>query len=702
MLNPNIFKKLNYLFFIFVGIFVFSCNQQGNNSTYTGLNTPIDSIQIWIKEASSKKISSSDKSILTNKAYNRIKKITSDSLKSAYLTKLSFLNFRSVDSLTFRQINKDAMFASLKIKDSLHSANLHWDLASFYRNKTKHRDSAFYHYSKAEKIFTELGDNSSSGSVLLQMAWIQNLTGDYTGSNITVTQAIKQIKPLKDYSALSRTYSLMGDNAKLLSEYEESLEYYNKALQFLKKDKADQISENSFKNNLGLVYQKKGDHKKAIIYFSEVLNQDSLRQKRSRLFGRTMNNLAYSYLKTNNLKQLPELFIKAIDLQDSISDLAGMSASSYRLAEYYIQIKDTAKAKNQLHIAKDFATQFSNNETLLEVLKSFSRVDPKNAISYTNEYFQLSDSLQLEERRIRNKFALIQFETDEFIAENQLLERQKQLWTGIAAALLLLGLSSFIIINQRIKNQKLRFQEEQQIKNQEVFNLMLAQSENVEEGKKLEQKRVSEELHDGVLGKMLGARMILLGLNKKMDPESVAERAKAIGIIQEIEGEVRSISHELSHAAYQKIHNFILSIKDLIETVKGSSKINFEFNYSEELDWDALSGDIKINLYRIIQESIQNAVKHAACENIELNFNADESVLAITIEDDGKGFKIKKGRKGIGMRNITSRMEKLNGTWDIASELDKGTKVKLLIPLISHTNNKTPPILPQKNNLQEI
>ena len=57
---------------------------------------------------------------------------------------------------------------------------------------------------------------------------------------------------------------------------------------------------------------------------------------------------------------------------------------------------------------------------------------------------------------------------------------------------------------------------------------MLAQSEKVEEGKKMEQKRVSEELHDGVLGKMLGARMMLLGLNKKTDPEAIEGRAKAI------------------------------------------------------------------------------------------------------------------------------------------------------------------------------
>jgi len=343
-----------------------------------------------------------------------------------------------------------------------------------------------------------------------------------------------------------------------------------------------------------------------------------------------------------------------------------------------------------LQLAKKLSIDLGGNKDLLSVLKMLPMADPKNAMEYFQEYVTLNDSLLLEERRIRDKFARIQFETDEFIAENEILTRENQLWTGIAAALLLLGLASYIIINQRVKNRTLRFRQQQQAKNQEVFNLMLAQSEKVEEGKKMEQKRVSEELHDGVLGKMLGARMMLIGLNKKMNPEAVAERAKAISILQGVEGEIRSISHELSHAAYQKIHNFILSVKELIETTQIASKINIDLKYSDELDWDALGGEIKINLYRIVQESLQNSVKHAACENIHLSFFANETELIVNIIDDGKGFVQKRGKKGIGMRNMSSRIEKINGTWDINSKVGKGTTVSFVIPIVLNTNENTP------------
>ncbi|HMB62621.1 MAG TPA: sensor histidine kinase, partial [Eudoraea sp.] len=263
---------------------------------------------------------------------------------------------------------------------------------------------------------------------------------------------------------------------------------------------------------------------------------------------------------------------------------------------------------------------------------------------------------------------------------NQLLARQRQLWIGIAAGLLLLAVSLFIIIDQRVKNQKLRFQQQQQEANQEIFNMMLTQKQKIEESKKTEQKRISEELHDGVLGEMNGARMVLLGLNKKSDEQAVAMRSQAIAKLQEVQEEIRTISHELNDAAYQKFHNFIVSIEDLLKSVEGSAPLKISFTFSKEADWDNLNADIKINLYRIVQESLMNCVKHAQAQKVVLDFKALEEALQITITDDGKGFDTRKGKKGIGHKNISSRIKKLNGTWDISSKQGEGTKVSILIP----------------------
>jgi signal transduction histidine kinase len=698
MTKPSTAKGFAVILLILLGCFLCNCKENHNATPKIKLAQSQDSIRIWLDQAKVSDISLEDKSYLLQKARESVVKVTNDSLKSQYLKELSYNYFRIRDSINFKKVNSKALQITKRVNDSASLGEVLWDLGAFF-NRHKVYDSAYFNYNKAQKIFKQIENKPLTGQLLLSMARAQSAIGDYIGSEITAIKAIEILKPLQEHKRLYNCYNLLADNAKLLNEPEQAITYYNESLTYLKKGQLGELTEQGWKNNIALVYQKQGLHEKAITYFSEVLSFDSIRHKNPRLYGRVLNNIGYSYLKKDQFKQLPNLFIKAQKLLDSINDTGGKSSSILKLAEYYLKKKDSSKALLHLERARKLVVQNGDKKNLLNTLKIFLQVDPQNTAIYTQQYLHLSDSLQLEERRIRNKFTRIQFETDEFIAENQLLERQNLLWIGITAAILLLGLSTFIIVNQRIKNQKLLFQEEQQSTNQEIFNLMLVQSENVEEGKKMEQKRVSEELHDGVLGRMLGARMILLGLNKRMDPESVAERAKAIAIIQDVEGEVRSISHELSHAAYQKIHNFILSIKDLLDTIQGSSKINFDFNYSDELDWDALSGNIKINLYRIIQESIQNSVKHAGCKNIYMNFYADEAILTIHIEDDGKGFVQKKEKKGIGMRNIASRMIKVNGTWDIKSAVGKGTKVTLKLPLISNDNENAPSILQMKHSI---
>ena len=209
----------------------------------------------------------------------------------------------------------------------------------------------------------------------------------------------------------------------------------------------------------------------------------------------------------------------------------------------------------------------------------------------------------------------------------------------------------------------------------------MEQQGKVEEGKKIEQERISQELHDGVLNRMLGIRLVLIGLNKRSDPESIEQRAELIKELAELSEEIRTVSHELNHAAYQKISNFIESIKTMLETFRtATTNITYNFKYNEEIEWDTMDGDIKINLYRILQESIQNCIKHAEASTIFINFDASEKEIITTIEDNGIGFDTKRIKKGIGVRNISSRLKKLNGDWKLDSKLGIGTTMKIKIP----------------------
>ncbi|TQO36207.1 signal transduction histidine kinase [Arenibacter algicola] len=678
-------KKVNYNFLFYFIIFLQLFNS-GCKDTSIGIkdsqNTPAnDSITYWLSEENS----SSDKDYSRNlsKAYDLALEEKSDSLKSKHFSRISYYYSLIGDSLQFRRSNNIALSLSAKIRDSNALANNHWDLAFFLEDQSV-EDSAYYHYSQAEKIFRSLKDDYSTARVLYSLAKVQSDIKDYTASEVTTIEAIELFKPLDKYYNLFLCYNNLGSVTNALNEYDKALEYYDKALFYLDKSKIDKSNHlrNKAFNNIGMVFQTKGENKKALENFEKVIKADSIYFKDTELYAQALSNFAYSKNKLGDTLGVLAAFEKSLKIKDSINDTRGLALTNYEIAEYYLDRKDTAKALTFAQTAKQISEQTSNNRRLLESLELMAKVDPQNSSKYTQEYIKLNDSLIREERSTRNKFTRIRFETDEFIEQNELLTRQRQLWIGIAIALFVLAAFVLITIDQRRKNQKLRFEQAQQKANQEIFNLLLAQNKKVEEGKQLEKKRISEELHDGILGQMLGIRLILSGLNNKTDSDSVLKRSDLLKKLQGLEEEIRTISHELSRASQEKIHNFIVSIEELVKTIQDSSKMKCHFEYDHKIDWDQLKGDIKINIYRIVQESLQNCIKHAKATKVDLLFESEGDHVRIIVLDNGVGFDQKKGKRGIGLKNINSRLEKLKGTYDIQSKIGQGTKVIVTIPCI--------------------
>ena len=621
-------------------------------------------------------------------AHNLLQEIDKDSLRIKVLSNLSYYSSSSRDPQLFKKINYETIRVARKLNDSTALANAFWDLGYFYA-KNSVKDSAYYSYSEAQKIYELQGNAFLSGRMLYNMAKQQQDIRDYIGSEANVIAAIERLKPLEKYKELYNCYNTLAIISQDLEEYEQAIKYYDEALYYLEKNEtpdASLIKENT--NNRGMVYMGLGDYNKALEKFKEIFVDKDLMKNNTELYAKTLNNLALVKIKLEDTLGVNGYIKKSIAIRDSLRDIRGLASSYFAKAEYNLYQGDTIKAIDSSKKTIELAKESSSNERLLETYAFLARLENENASKYAQKYIALNDSIVREERKARNKFARIRFETDEFIAQNEQLEeetailaRQKQIWTGVALGFFLLGLSVYIIINQRAKNQKLLFTQQQQANNQEIFNLMLTQKQKVDEVKRLEQKRISEELHDGVLGKMLGARMVLTGLNKKEGQDAIEARMEAIKALKTVEEEVRSISHELSHSAYQKINNFINSVEDLLSSAKENSNIITTFNYDEDEDYDALKGEIKINMYRMIQECLQNAIKHSEGKNFFVNFERDGNNLIVEMGDDGKGFDLEKERKGIGMRNISSRVEKLNGKWQIESKPNVGTTIKLEIPL---------------------
>ncbi len=674
-------KKLIVLISLLLLFFSF---KKENQSTHLNDVVPAsDSTQVWIKNGRDANLPLKAREEFLQKAYENAISELNDSLRLSYYSKLSMAYLHLKDSIRFRKVNKSALLLSKEIKDSVILAGLHWDMGDFYQYNFV-KDSAYYEYGQAENIYAALKDKFRSGRVLYDMSIIQKDIKDFTGAEINAIKAIELFQLLENNEQLFLCYNLMGTLSKSLNEYELSRTYFSKAAEYLNKIPKESLKDqqNTLNNNIGNSYKEQGDYSKAIPYFDKVVSTDSLRFKNPKSYALALGNLAYSQFKTGEMKISETNLKKALEINTQVNALDQIAMSHYHLAEFYLVKRDTSLAVANAQEALELAKQSNDNQLILETLKLYPLLDPENAPSYLREYLVLNDSLQEEDRQIRNKFARIRFETDGFIAENQLLARQRQLWIGIAIGFFLLAISVLVILSQRAKNRNLRFQQQQQEANQEIFNLMLSQSQKMEEGKQAEQKRISEELHDGILGEMNGIRMVLLGLNKKADTDAVNMRGEAIEKLQGVQEEIRTISHELNDASYQKFHNFIISIEDLLKNICEAATLEYHFSYDEGLDWDSLSGDIKINLYRIIQESLQNCIKHAFASRVDLQMDLSDNVLIVTLEDNGRGFDDKKGKKGIGHKNITSRVNKLDGDWSLESKSGKGTLLTVKVPYL--------------------
>jgi signal transduction histidine kinase len=183
------------------------------------------------------------------------------------------------------------------------------------------------------------------------------------------------------------------------------------------------------------------------------------------------------------------------------------------------------------------------------------------------------------------------------------------------------------------------------------------------------------------MGKLSSIRLNLYVLNKKTDEETIKKCLEYIKEIQSIEKEIRTIAHDLNSNLFSSDVDFINIVENIFTAIKNHSNIDFDLKTGENIDWSTVSTAIKINIYRIIQEALQNIDKYAAANKVAISMDKKDATLIITIADDGVGFNTKNSKNGIGLQNMQKRAEECNGTFNIISTPKKGTKISLAIPI---------------------
>jgi signal transduction histidine kinase len=551
-------------------------------------------------------------------------------------------------------------------------------------------DSSYSYFSKSEKAYNQLKEENSLGYVFISKSNILSFKKDFSGSEVLAIKALKIAQKINDYLLIYNCYITLGNDLTGMNNEEKAIEYYNKAFDITKnlKSESNYLSLKAQPYNyLNKVYQKKSDYKKAILFAKKALQFDDFKNKDIVLFCNLTNNMAYSKFKIRD-KSCFYSFIEILKTGTAINNVTIQINSKINLAEYYLDQKDTLKA---LFYGKDAWLQAKTHtifEDELRVLKQLAKIDLKNSAFYNERFIKLTDSLQNNERATRDKFARIEFETDEITKEKKGIETEKeklslQRWliAGISIVTILFGISLFYNRNQRAKTKELQFSQEQQRANEEIYKLLLAQQQKIEDGKQIEKQRISLELHDGVMGKLAAVRMNLYPLIIKANPENSDKFLKQLDDIQAVEKEIRNIAHDLNTNLFADNVTFTSVVKALFEKIENHSQINFTLQVEEHINWEKINNKIKMTIYRILQEALQNTIKYAYAKNVTVTIIKLDQEIAIEIADDGKGFNTLTTNKGIGIENMKTRITKLKGQFSIQSELEKGTKINLIIPV---------------------
>lgn len=240
----------------------------------------------------------------------------------------------------------------------------------------------------------------------------------------------------------------------------------------------------------------------------------------------------------------------------------------------------------------------------------------------------------------------------------------------LSGIFLMFIMSGFIVAIVIIHRQR-------QVKNRHRVELMKADYEktllNVE--KEIREETllyVSQELHDNI-GQMLSLTKLVLA---NPEPSSVLEGKK---LINQIIKEVRSLSKSINKD-YLKDLKFEDFLREELEKIERSGFCQTELIHADS-SVEITDDNKKLILIRVVQECLNNAIKHASPTWIKIQINQTEPQLELTITDDGVGFDTQQDSQGLGLRNLQSRIRAIEGDISVQSQTHKGTQIKVSVPI---------------------
>ena len=542
-------------------------------------------------------------------------------------------------------------------------------------------------YSNEALQFTS--DSLVKASSYINIGACNRKLGLYKDAITNYLKALEIYEAKKSLSRIATTNNNIAIVYSYLNLNKKSIEYYNKAKNtFENLNNKKGISQTY--NNIAIVYANEGELDTSLKNFRYSLQiEKKLNDKKG--IAESLNNVGSIHYYLGAIDSSIYYFNKSAKLERIIGNFAGISASYNNIAQVLLENKRTEESKRYIDSAYVFAKKYQTSEDIESALLNYSEYyeNSKNynkSLIYHKKYLKFKDSLAEKSnikilQELETKYQTEKKEKEIIIQKEELLKKELEIKNRnlyavlLTSALIILGIVFFSIYK---KNQLKRKQLQKEVDLNDALFVIKTQNKLQEQ-----RLRISRDLHDNI-GSQLTFIISSIDNLKYISKDANSKLKDKLSRISSFTGDT---IHQLrdtiwamnkSEISIEDLHARILSF---IEKAKIATE-NIKFDIKQEINENFTLTSLKgMNVFRVTQEAINNAIKYADASKINISISKNNNNLKISIKDNGTGFDINTVELGNGLSNMEKRMNEIDGKINISSKKNSGTDIQIICKL---------------------
>ncbi len=589
-----------------------------------------------------------------------------------------------------------ALPVARKVNDKNRLGRIIYNTGMIYTNLTIY-DSAKIYLDEGELIAAQTGDTALQISTFNANALICNYRSDYSAAVEYQMKALRMIENSKNpliRNFLPQTYGNIGHNLIAENQVEKGIEYEKKAL--LQKNYPD---EQRYTIMIHL------DITDGYIQLNQIaaakLHLDTailLSKKIDNIQVKTLvlNSKGRYFDITNDLPASLTAYLSAYDIADSVNNDYLKAEVGDNVARIYLKLGNKAQAEKYAiesntisKLLQNYGVAARTYNTLKMSAAANGNFEKAYHFGELNKLYSDSASNNETKKSILNLEAKYQNQKKEKeIAELTIANTEKELTVVKRNRLILIGgltVASLLIVLglfYRNSKQKQLLADKENILQQEQIKFLERQQQVVSlqsmvNGQETERTRIAKDLHDGLGGLFSTVKMYFSTLQHEQEVlKTNTLFSKSYELIDTASEEVRRIAHNMMPEVLMKL-GLVHALQDMCTNISAGKLLQAKLQ-SYGMD-KRLNASTEIMLYRIVQELLNNIIKHAQATEAIVQFNRESERLTVTVEDNGRGFNLQQddGKNHAGLETIKNRVSYLNGNISIDSQQEVGTTVMM-------------------------